>query len=125
MTKGVALLDFMGLAGKKAGALSKGMRWPPAAVLALARSADAGAAGRTAVGHRSPVRSRIVDAILSEYRAGRQTISDSTHEVLETEALFEKLVLLKSGTVKLQGDAERLRAEFGRSVQGIMEEVFA
>ncbi len=121
-----ALLDFMGLApGKKVGALSKGMRARLRLVLALARSAPLVLLDEPLSGIDPPSRSRIVDAILSEYRAGRQTIVISTHEVLETEALFEQLVLLESGTVKLQGDAERLRAEFGRSVQGIMEEVFA
>lgn len=120
-----ALVDFMKLEPrKKIGTMSKGTRARLRLVLSLARSAPLVLLDEPLSGIDPPSRSRIVEAILSEYRAGEQTIVVSTHEVLEMEPLFDRLVLLENGVVKLHGDAEQLRAEYGRSVQGIMEEVF-
>lgn len=118
------LREFMGLrSGQKVGAMSKGMRARLRLVLALARSAPLVLLDEPLSGIDPPSRRRIVDAIVSEYRAGQQTIIISTHEVLETEPLFDYLLMLQAGIVKLQGDAEELRARYGTSVQGIMEEV--
>lgn len=123
--RGQALADFMGLEPtKKVGTMSKGMRARLRLVLTLARSAPLVLLDEPLSGIDPPSRSRIVEAILSEYRAGQQTFVISTHEVLEMEPLFDRLLLLENGVIKLHGDAEQLRAEFGRSVQGIMEEVF-
>ena len=110
-------------AGPKGGAMSKGMRARLRLVLALARSAPLVLLDEPLSGIDPPSRRRIVDAIVSEYRAGQQTIIISTHEVLEQEPLFDYLLMLQAGIVKLQGDAEELRARYGTSVQGIMEEV--
>lgn len=121
-----ALLDFMNLdEGKKVAHLSKGMRARLKLVLALARSARLVLLDEPLSGIDPPSRSRIVQAILSEYRFGEQTIVLSTHEVLEAESLFERLIMLDEGRIRLDGDAEQLRREYGRSIQGIMEHIFA
>lgn len=120
------LLDFMGLdSRKKVVNLSKGMRARLKLVLTLARSARLVLLDEPLSGIDPPSRARIVQAILSEYRFGEQTIIISTHEVLEAESLFDRLIMLENGRIKIDGDAEELRQQYGRSVQGIMEEVFA
>lgn len=121
-----ALVDFMNLEpGKKVAHLSKGMRARLKLVLALARSARLVLLDEPLSGIDPPSRSRIVQAILSEYKFGEQTIVLSTHEVLEAEPLFERLIMLEGGRIKLDGDAEELRQQYGRSIQGIMEHIFA
>lgn len=123
--RAASLLDFMGLKPRqKVGKLSKGTRARLRLVLALARSADLILLDEPLSGIDPPSRMRIVQAILSEYEAGEQTIIISTHEVLEAEPLFDRLLMLEAGFIKLEGPAEQLRERYGRSVQGIMEEVF-
>lgn len=123
--RAASMLDFMGLKPRqKVGKLSKGTRARLRLVLALARSADLILLDEPLSGIDPPSRARIVRAILSEYKAGEQTIIISTHEVLEAEPLFDRLLMLEAGFIKLEGSAEQLRERYGRSVQGIMEEIF-
>lgn len=120
------LLEFMGLdSRKKVVHLSKGMRARLKLVLTLARPARLVLLDEPLSGIDPPSRARIVQAILSEYRFGEQTIIISTHEVLEAESLFDRLIMLEDGRIKIDDDAETLRQQYGRSVQGIMEEIFA
>lgn len=123
--RAAALLDFMALKPtQKVGKLSKGMRARLRLVIALARSASLILLDEPLSGIDPPSRSRIVQAILAEYRVGEQTIVISTHEVLEAEPLFDRLLMLEAGLIKLDGDAEELRQQYGCSAQGIMERVF-
>lgn len=124
--RAASLLDFMDLKpNQKVGKLSKGTRARLRLVLALSRSADLILLDEPLSGIDPPSRVRIVQAILSEYEAGQHTIVISTHEVLEAEPLFDRLIMLEKGRIKLQGSAEQLRERYGTSVQGMMEEVYS
>ncbi|HEX6989601.1 MAG TPA: ABC transporter ATP-binding protein [Bacillota bacterium] len=118
------LLNELGLPERqRVGALSKGMRARLRLVLALSRAAELILLDEPLAGIDPPSRAKIVRAILGAYRAGEQTLLVSTHEVLETESLFDRVLVIARGQVLLDGDADQLRSDSGRSIQGLLEEV--
>lgn len=122
--KAKSLLDFMGLEDEaKVGRLSKGMRARLKIILAMARNAELVLLDEPLSGIDPPSRSRIVEAIISQYRVGAQTIIISTHEIIESESIFERVVFLREGQVALDGEAEALRMEKGKSIRDLFEEV--
>jgi len=72
-----------------------------------------------------PSRSRVLQAIVSEFREDSQTVIMSTHDVADSENLFSDVLFLKAGKVALMGEAERLREERGKSIRDLFEEVYA
>lgn len=120
------LVEFMGLdPSARVGKLSKGMRARLKIVAAMSRNAEIVLLDEPLSGIDPPSRSKILGAIVSEYRAGSQTIVMSTHDVVESESLFEEALFLKEGRAALYGEAERLRAERGKSIRDLFEEVYA
>lgn len=120
------LVEFMGLKREaKVGRLSKGMRARLKIVVAMSRDAEIVLLDEPLSGIDPPSRSKVLGAIVSEYRIGSQTIVMSTHDVVESETLFERVVFLKEGAVALEGEAERLREERGTSIRDLFEEVYA
>ncbi|HLS91564.1 MAG TPA: ABC transporter ATP-binding protein [Limnochordia bacterium] len=120
------LVRFMGLdPGARVNRLSKGMRARLKIVLAMSRSAPVVLLDEPLSGIDPTSRSRLLRAIVSEFRADRQTIVMSTHDVVESEALFDEVLFLKDGRIALAGEAERLREERGKSIQELFQEVFA
>jgi len=71
-----------------------------------------------------PSRTRILQSLVSQYRVGEQTIILSTHEVAESETIFEDVIFLHEGKIKLYDAAEHLRAQHGCSIQDLWEEVY-
>ncbi|MEW6228841.1 MAG: ABC transporter ATP-binding protein [Bacillota bacterium] len=121
-----ALLDFMHLPADTAvGRLSRGMRARLKLVLAMARNAELVLLDEPLSGIDPPSRSRIIQAIAAEYRSGEQTIAFSTHEVMESESVFDRVMLLDEGRLKLTGNADDVRQEHGKSIQDLLEEVYA
>lgn len=120
------MLDFMGLdPAARVSRLSKGMRARLKIVVAMSRSAPIVLLDEPLSGIDPTSRSRVLRAIVSEYRAGSQTIVMSTHDVAESEGLFEEVLFLREGRVALTGDAEQLREERGKSIRDLFEEVYA
>lgn len=122
--KAERLLEFFKLPRRnRVGKLSKGMRGKLRLIVVLARSAPVVLLDEPLSGIDPPSRVSIVDALVSEFDAGEQTIIISTHEVLETESLFDSLIFLYQGEIALQGDVDALRQQYGTSVQDLFKEV--
>lgn len=68
-------------------------------------------------------RERIVAALIDSFSERQQTVLICTHEIPETESLFDYAVFIKDGTVALAGDVEELRARRG-SVQDIYRQLY-
>lgn len=118
------LLDFFKLPRKnRVGKLSKGMRGKLRLIIVLARRASVILLDEPLSGIDPPSRVAIVDALLSEFQSGEQTIILSTHEVLESEPLFDRLIFLNQGRIALEGDVEDLRQRYNASVQDLFKEV--
>lgn len=104
--------------------LSKGMRARLKLVVTLARDAELLLLDEPLSGIDPPSRVRIIKSLIGEYRADRHTIILSTHEVAETEGIFERVIFLERGKVKIDADAQDLRSRYGRSIQALFEEVY-
>jgi len=103
--------------------LSKGQRGRLKLVLAMSRRAGLVLMDEPLAGIDPPSRAAILETIASRYRAGEQTIVISTHEVLESEKLFEDVVFLSDGQIVLSGNADELRAQRAKSLNEIFAEV--
>lgn len=124
--KAQEMVAFMGLDPKaRVSKLSKGMRARLKIVVAMSRSAEVVLLDEPLSGIDPPSRSKVLQGIVSEYRVGTQTLVISTHDIVETENLFDDVLFLKEGQVALAGEAERLREERGLSIRDLFEEVYA
>lgn len=120
------LMDFMRLdPTKKVSSLSKGMRARLQLILALARKAPLILLDEPFSGIDPSSRDRIVEGIIRQFKADEQTMLISTHAVGDTEQLFDAVVFLDEGTINLQGNAEDLRNQYGKSINDLFKEVFA
>lgn len=120
------LLRFMDLdPAAQVSRLSKGMRARLKIVVAMSRSAPLVLLDEPLSGIDPPSRSRVLEAIVSQFRAEKQTIVMSTHDLADSESLFEEVLFLKEGRAALSGDAESLREERGKSIRDLFEEVYA
>ena len=105
--------------------LSRGMRARLKLAVTLARSAPVVLLDEPLSGIDPPSRARIIRALIEQFRSTEQVVVLATHEVAETEGVFDRVIFLERGRVRLDDDAQALRERFGRSIQGIMEEVYA
>lgn len=123
--KAVEIMDFMNLKPEmRVKNLSKGMVGRLKLVLTMARQVPLIIMDEPLSGIDPKSRSSILEGLISEYDAENQTIILSTHEVLEAEKFFDYVVFLEMGDIKLQGNADDLRAEHGKSIQDLVKEVF-
>lgn len=69
-------------------------------------------------------RDEIINALIHDYSADRQTVIISTHEINEIENLIDYVFFLDRGQIVLAGDTDTLRAERKMSLVEIMKEAF-
>lgn len=123
--KAFELVEFMNLSPELAiKNLSKGMVARVKLILTMARKVPLMIMDEPLSGIDPQSRARILESLINEYRVGEQTIIISTHEVMEAERIFDYVVFLEDGKVKLEGNADDLRAEYGKSIQDLVKEVF-
>lgn len=119
------LLEFMHLRPEaKVKTLSKGMKARLKLVLTLARKASIVLLDEPFSGIDPQSRGRIMEALTSKYDFGEQTLILSTHDVLEAEQIFDYVLLLEYGKLKLFANADDLRAQYNNSIHGLLQEVF-
>jgi len=126
--KARSLLSFLNLREQLATRirnLSNGMRARVKLLITLSRNAPLTLLDEPLSGIDPTSRLRIIQSLVSEFRLGEQTIILSTHEVAETEGIFDRVIFLEKGQIKIDGDAQELRARYGCSIQRIFEEVYA
>lgn len=66
---------------------------------------------------------QIMEVIIDLASSREQTILISTHEIAETEGLFDYVVFFKEGEAVLTGDVEQLRSEQG-SLQSVYRHLY-
>jgi ABC-2 type transport system ATP-binding protein len=93
-------------------------------VLALAREVPLVLLDEPLSGIDISSRAKIIRAIVGEYRTGEQTIVLSTHQVQESESIFEEVMFLRSGKIVLSDQAEHLRQQHNCSIQDMWEKVY-
>lgn len=104
--------------------ISKGMRAKVKLLLAFSRDAKIVLLDEPLSGIDILTRDQIIQTIIQDYSAGEQTIIISTHEIQEVEGLVDDVVFIKKGTVILQGEADQLRVERGKSLVELTKEVY-
>ena len=118
------LFDSFGLdAGMKVSGMSKGQEARLMLALCLAREAPLLVLDEPFSGIDMISREKIVGALIDAFGERMQTVLISTHEIAETESLFDRAIFMDQGTVVLEGEAERLRAERG-SLQQVYRQLF-
>ncbi len=123
--KALELLKFMNLDPEvTVGKLSKGMRARLKLALTMGRDSSLILLDEPFSGIDPPSRARIMESIIAQYSTGEQSIILSTHEVGESEKLFDRVLFLENGRLKLMGEAEELRQEMGKSINDIFKEVY-
>lgn len=58
-------------------------------------------------------RENIIEGLIDHITDSGQTVLISTHEIYEAEGLFDRVYFFEEGSVKLSGDAEKLRMDYG------------
>ena len=124
--KALEIVDFMDLKpGLKIDNLSKGMVGRVKLVLTMARKVPLIIMDEPLAGIDPKSRAQILESLIMEYNAESQTIILSTHEVMEAEKVFDYVVFLEKGEVKLKGNADNLRRDKNKSIQDLARRVFA
>ncbi|MBP3966655.1 ABC transporter ATP-binding protein [Paenibacillus lignilyticus] len=123
--KAADMLEKMELdINQKVRSLSKGMRARLKLIAALSRDVPLVLLDEPFSGIDPSSRAKIIRSIASEFESGEQTIVLSTHSVKESEPMFDDVIFLQGGRIKLYDSAENLRAEFGCSLENIWEKVY-
>ncbi|PFG19220.1 ABC transporter ATP-binding protein [Serinibacter salmoneus] len=94
---------------KKAGKLSRGQRSTLGAIIGLASRAPLTIFDETYLGMDATNRQMFYDAILADYAAHPRTIILSSHLIGEVEQMFEDVIVLDSGRVRMAGTADDIR----------------
>lgn len=105
------------------GKMSKGQRARARFVAAFGRPAPLVLLDEPLSGIDPISRSRIVAGIVSSFRPEAQSVIISTHDILETEQLFDRVVVVSSGVISLDSPTDALRSRYGKSLHEIIKEV--
>lgn len=117
------LTDLFGISLKtKVGALSLGQRSALGVVVGLASRSPLTMLDESHVGMDTPTRYAFYDALLNDFMAHPRTIIISTHLIGELASLLEEVVIIDSGRLVLQEEADVLRSR-GTEVTGNASDV--
>ncbi|MFD2615317.1 ABC transporter ATP-binding protein [Paenibacillus gansuensis] len=123
--KAASMLAAMELDGnQKVRNLSKGMRARLKLIAALSRNVPLVLLDEPFSGIDPSSRAKIIRLILQEFQSDEQTIVLSTHSVNESEPMFDEVIFLQQGRVRIFDTAENLRSEYGCSLEKIWEKVY-
>lgn len=123
--KAQRMLDFMKLSRRdKAASLSKGMGERLQLTLALSRQATLYLLDEPIGGVDPVARDHILDALVEFYEE-ESSVVVSTHLISDIERIFDEVVMIQNGSVRLQGDVEQLRMTSGKSIDQLFKEVYA
>lgn len=117
------LIEFLEVPKQGYRAMSRGQRARLRLAMVLARDAKLYLLDEPLSGIDVISRDRILKSLVLEWREDAAVVL-STHEVAEAEGIFDRVVLLKEGSIALDAQAEDLRAQ-GKSVKDAFVEVLA
>jgi ABC-2 type transport system ATP-binding protein len=119
------LFDFMNLKPEqKINNLSKGMVARLKLILVLSRSAEILILDEPLAGIDPASRERILESLIGEFDSANQSIILATHEIIEAERFLDHVIFMEAGEIILDGNADDLRAEKGKSIRELIGEVF-
>lgn len=103
--------------------LSKGTLEKVQLILVMARRAKLYVLDEPIAGVDPAARDYILQTILTNY-GEESTILISTHLITDIEKILDEVIFIQNGKVALQGAVDDIRAEHGKSIDGLFREVF-
>ena len=103
--------------------LSKGTLEKVQLILVMARRAKLYVLDEPIAGVDPAAREYIMQTILSNY-GEESSILISTHLITDIEKILDEVIFIQNGKVVLQGAVDDIRAEHGKSIDGLFREVF-
>ena len=104
--------------------LSKGTKEKVQLILVMSRNAQLYILDEPIAGVDPAARDYILKTIISNYNEDA-TIIICTHLIADIESVLDEVVFLKEGRVVLHRNADELREENGKNIDGLFREVFA
>ncbi len=104
--------------------MSKGMQDKLQIALTLSRDAKIYLLDEPLASVDPVTRNVILDVTLRQYREDAVMLF-ATHMINEIERVFDRVIFLGDGHIKLYDDVELIREKYGKSVEELFEEVFA
>lgn len=103
--------------------MSKGMQEKAHLTLVMSRDVPFYILDEPMSGIDPASRESILEGILRNYNPG-STLLISTHLVSDVEMLFDRVIFMDEGTIRLDRQVEELRSEEGKSVDGYFRQFF-
>ena len=103
--------------------LSKGTKEKVQLILMISRKADFYILDEPIGGVDPATRDHIVDTILNNFNRDASVII-STHIISDIERILDEVIFISKGKIHLQGEADKLREERGKSIDEIFREEF-
>jgi ABC-2 type transport system ATP-binding protein len=104
--------------------MSKGMQEKLQLTLVMSRKAKVYLLDEPIAGVDPATRSVIMDALLKQYQEDALMVF-ATHLIADVERIFDSVVFLGFGEVKLHEDVDQIREKYGKSVDELFREVFS
>ncbi len=104
--------------------LSKGTQEKVQLILVMSRNASLYLLDEPIAGVDPVARDYILNTIISTHNPDSSVVI-STHLINDIEPALNEVIMIKYGTLAIQGDAQELRNTFGKSLNDIFKEVFA
>lgn len=110
-------------AGARLKTLSKGTLEKVQLILIMARRAQLYVLDEPIAGVDPAARDYILQTILSNY-GEESSILISTHLITDIEKILDEVLFIQNGKIVLQGAVDDIRADHGKSIDGLFREVF-
>ncbi|MDI9460807.1 MAG: ABC transporter ATP-binding protein [Saccharofermentanales bacterium] len=104
--------------------MSKGMQEKANLALVMSRDVPLYVLDEPMGGIDPAARETILNGILINYNPG-STLLLSTHLISDVEMLFDRVIFLDNGRIRLDRSVEELRAREGKSIDGLFREIYA
>lgn len=103
--------------------LSKGMLEKLQLILVMSRQAELYLLDEPIAGVDPAARDYILNTIITNYNPSASIII-STHLISDIENILDDIIMIKNGSIVMQGDADSIRDEHQKSIDEIFREVF-
>ncbi|MBN1892740.1 MAG: ABC transporter ATP-binding protein [Clostridiales bacterium] len=104
--------------------MSKGMQEKLQLTLVMGRNAKVYLMDEPIGGVDPATRSVIMDAVLKQY-SEESLMVFATHLIADVERIFDRVIFLGFGEIKLNEEVDAIRAKYGKSVDEVFREVFS
>lgn len=108
---------------QKLKSMSKGTKEKVQLILVMSRKAKLYILDEPIGGVDPAARSYILKTIIKNY-SSEGTLLIATHLISEIEGICDEIIFINKGDIVLQGDAEKIREESGKSIDALFREEF-